>query len=353
MKKSASVLLLSTLSGGLTACGGGDSGSGGSNVSLFTPSDTVPKVAEIVITDENALAVAKSAAKMLNDSLTTASLNEFMDAFAAASNPVAGSEQSFLKRIADLNRERFSGLNENSATYPVGVEVNKQQNCPISGSVQVYFVGEDSQDPFHYIGDYGKLIYDHCVESRDGTLYEQDGTTEFKVNDGSESYSNTEMAFDNYRMTYEEVSLYSDASRINIQEWGETSAFDYKYVLVTNGDLNFSFQGQESNLKYNQFTDQVVEGEEGAGAMSYRYDGLYDYGINGDFQGALEIRTGEPFIVYYGEDFPRSGQAVWQGVSGSIRMTIFSQEEVQIELDGDDDGDYESSEVFTWAELIA
>ncbi|MBF6057073.1 MULTISPECIES: hypothetical protein [Thiomicrorhabdus] len=345
MKKSMSLVLISVFSGVLTACGGGGSDEG---VSYTVAS--LPQEAEVVITDENGAAVAKSTAQMINGGLAESFINDFYTTASLSS----GSSPKTAKDVIDLIREEFMQAQGSLGSVPVGVEGSGSENCPVSGKVSYYLNVSDPDAIFANNGDYGKIVYDHCVDLYDGDFFEQNGVTELKMNQVSASYSDSDLTLKNYTADLEgSFSMYSSSSKVNLREWGETDNFSQKSISITTGDMNFTLDGVVSNLKYNTFTDQYIDGENGASSVSYSYDGLYDFGVNNVFHGALDLQTMEPFVVYYGDDFPSYGQMIINGASGSVRVTIYSAEEVLIEVDADDNGVYEYSETMTWAELIA
>jgi len=79
--------------------------------------------------------------------------------------------------------------------------------------------------------------------------------------------------------------------------------------------------------------------------------------------GYVVLQTISPFIVYYNDEYPSSGQLVLTGATvpgsgpASIMLTAIDADNCQVEADIDGDGDYEGapsdydSGVIPWTEL--
>jgi len=87
--------------------------------------------------------------------------------------------------------------------------------------------------------------------------------------------------------------------------------------------------------------------------------GLSTSTVNGSLRsaaagGIVEISTpaNSPLTKYDAEDYPRSGEVRVLGKRGTLWLTVLSTEWVQLDLDADDNGTAESSEVVSWDWLL-
>jgi hypothetical protein len=68
--------------------------------------------------------------------------------------------------------------------------------------------------------------------------------------------------------------------------------------------------------------------------------------------GVVAITTPTPVVVYALDTYPRSGVVQARGSTGMMQLTAQSQTNVLLELDADDNGQYESTETVTWEWLL-
>jgi hypothetical protein len=68
--------------------------------------------------------------------------------------------------------------------------------------------------------------------------------------------------------------------------------------------------------------------------------------------GVVAITTPTPVVVYALDTYPRSGVVQARGSTGTMQLTAQSQTDVLLELDADDNGQYESTETVTWEWLL-
>jgi hypothetical protein len=68
--------------------------------------------------------------------------------------------------------------------------------------------------------------------------------------------------------------------------------------------------------------------------------------------GVVTVTTPTPVVVYALDTYPRSGVVQARGSTGMMQLTAQSQTNVLLELDADDNGQYESTETVTWEWLL-
>jgi hypothetical protein len=79
-----------------------------------------------------------------------------------------------------------------------------------------------------------------------------------------------------------------------------------------------------------------------------------------DLGGALTVATvsGQPLVTATGDLHPQSGQVLVTGLNSRIRVTILSSsssatQAVRVELDATNDGTFETTNHYSWAQLEA
>jgi hypothetical protein len=64
--------------------------------------------------------------------------------------------------------------------------------------------------------------------------------------------------------------------------------------------------------------------------------------------GSFEVSTLAPIVLYDDDNYPREGTVEMRGRTGVMNLRALSAAEVQVELDANDDGVFESSTSKTW-----
>lgn len=101
---------------------------------------------------------------------------------------------------------------------------------------------------------------------------------------------------------------------------------------------------------HNGFTEEATS-DAAAGRTSTTLQGTVQSTAVG---GIVEVSTlaGAPLTQYDAEDYPRSGAVQVKGRKGTMVLTVLSTQSVQLDLDADDNGTAESSEVVSWDWLL-
>lgn len=68
--------------------------------------------------------------------------------------------------------------------------------------------------------------------------------------------------------------------------------------------------------------------------------------------GFVRLATPQPLLQFASEDYPHAGRMIVTGLRGQLRATVLSETNVQLELDENGDGTFESSTTIAWTTLL-
>ena len=233
-----------------------------------------------------------------------------------------------------------------------GVTQTQTESCAGGGSLTATaddLNGNDDADA----GDSVRLVAAGCLI--DGVSV--DGVLSAVFNSVSGSFGSTVYSA-NVTVTLENFAAASSAGnatgngRLDLAL--SSSGVNSGSVTVTAANISTlsNYGGVRSTRTLTDFTVRVVISPSGSGALTSTT-------VNGTLSStALEsksitISTLGPFVKSSSARYPGSGQLVVTGAANSkARLTVLSTTTVQIELDADGNGSYETSTTMPWSQLV-
>lgn len=324
-------LLMSTLM--LTACGGG-----GGSASSGAPSSPV------AISGTNADQVAATG---LNNTTGTVALNTFGGSAltgAAGGQPSALKLFTLAKNQIDLAAASSPG---SGAGVAAGVAQTVSYNCTGGGTAQININDADSSGTLS-AGDSLSVSYSSCVEA--GQTANGGVTIVVDTLTGDPTSQAADWSFG---ITFTANSLTVVTNGVTQSVDGGFSASE-TYTAATGSDT--------TDLTGNSLT--VSDGNDSAslsnfdisatlaGAADYCYDS--NYTVSSAFLGGtITVATQTPFCGT-APGFPGAGVMVITGANKSkVMITALSSTQVEIDVDANGDGVYETKTVKNWTDLIS
>ncbi len=347
MKRFITVLISILL---ITACGGGGGGNndGDNNDGDNNGNDYGNEL--LIITTDNMEEVASTTLSAVTDITGIGTSFTRISATSSDSPYHSISSRDLLKRQLEQVRELLTGK--------IGQQLSAQavpaatENCDNSGgTLDVTYHDADNNGKLS-VGDRFDFHYQNC---RDNAL----GIT----TNGRITLRVAEVVGD----VVNEIPPYTFGGRLDIDELniidnrnGDSS--------TSNGDINFKLN-TDDNVVFNfKFSGNAITDTQGSTTNTLRNyqlmqtenDATGDYLIwgNGDVQGTgiggtvnFQITDGQP-LRGVGDDYPSSGTVNITGKASRLLVTAVDSTRVQLALDSNDDGITDSSQEFTWAELL-
>jgi hypothetical protein len=328
---------------GLVGCGGG--GSGG----VSTPAAAAPTV---TITASNQGTVTRA---MADGSLAFGQSQPFATTGGAAaqsigSAPMAlrtGVLQSLVQRGLLAAFGSRHSVSIASATQPAAAS-SSTAACSVSGSITTTVSAADNSQSLSS-GDALTLTFNQCQDSgadvvSGGMIFTIGSVTSAAA--GNVQFSGS--------LAFVQLSDASGTRLANIQgNVGVTAAItstSFQLALTVGANaltVTSSAPGYVDTIVYEPGMQLSVTATNGAVTQS-------DVTLNGSFTassigGRVVVATVLPLRQLGTDADPSSGQVVVTGASGThLRVTALSATSVQLELDANGDGTYESSGVFAW-----
>lgn len=316
----------------LGGCGGGGGDGGGSA--------TAPKM-----NSSNSVAVASRAYSVADALYSTGS------AAASAMKSVGGSSNGVRLNLAEFAVRRLLNLGAGSAGGGgiVGKAIVSDSGpCPLGGTISL--TANDADDSGTLTsGDTGSITFTNCVDA-DGVRY--DGTFSFSnlsYTGSSVTPSQTLAAtftFSNFRAT-----LNQDSASVN----GDFTV-QAAITNVTPYSLDLAVSGTKLVLAENNWTETLTQFS--ASVFIDITAGTYAYNIAGAISGTdlpdtITLATPRTLAGSIGS-YPTMGAITATASDGTAaRLTVNSAASVAVDLDGNADGVFESSQTMTWAQLAA
>lgn len=314
----------------LAACGGG--GGGGGSTAL-TPADVgySGPTTGVEITTSTADSVATETlanALGLDLSGTTSSLMKVGGASKTGLPGLAGYTQQLMDRNlaqAPTHSKVLAGVTQTSTYYCSDDSTGGHGTIIYSADVA------DPNASTPSAGDSYSMSANNCNES--GLTLS--GGFSFVVNSYSSSSHSTKVTYSNLKITQDSTGDYLLFNGAFTMAFGEnggtiTASLTGDALMVearTNGTV-----AMEAMSKFS-FVDTL----DSSLNMTLDHDYTFLSTVSG---GAVTVTTTDPFLVYYGDSYPSSGQLVITGKNGaSIRITAQASV-VQIEYDLDGNGTY-------------
>ena len=234
-----------------------------------------------------------------------------------------------------------------SATRPAA-SASSSQACTVSGSISTTLNDADnslSVSP----GDSLQLTFDQCVESvgelTSGSLVFTVGSVTSAAS-GNVQFSGS-VAFVQMTSTSTTQTTSVNGS-VDVAATITSTSFQMALDVGSDGlTVTSSAPGYLDTIVYEAGTGLTVTATDGAVAES-------DVTLNGSFTassigGRVLVTTVRPLRQLGSDDYPSSGQVVLTGAAGThLRVTALDATDVQLDLDANGDGIYETSGVFAW-----
>ena len=331
----------------LAGCGGGGGGADGGMTTSAAPTVAINSANQGAVTRatiDGGLALGASEPLAASAGAGARSVGAARGGFAA------GALEGAVRRglVAALLPQRSVGIE--SATVRAGAGASTDP-CTISGSVTTTVTDADHSNSVSG-GDFLSVAFDQCVES---TGESTNGTLVFTVGSVSTA-SNSDVSFSG-SVAFQEVSVTSGgrASTVDgsVAVTATITSTSFQMALTVGANaltVEILSPGYVDTIVYEHDMQLTILASEGVAEQT-------EVTLNGAFSaasigGRIVVATVQPVRQLGGDAYPSSGQMTVTGAAGTrLRITALNATQVQLELDGNGDGAYEGSGVFTWTSL--
>ena len=342
MKSNLHILFAACAAAALSACGG----SGGSDAPA--PQPPAPAPAGVTITSGNQAAVTQAT---IAGGLSVSNVETATNAGGSGVQPTSVTARAhalttLVRRALAAGPQRRATIESVAAAHPLAVSTDTEA-CGVSGTLTTTFNDVDGNGTIS-AGDILTIQFNQCRDTATSlyngkavitmatvpTAEQITGTADFQnlsaveggltsTVDGTLSISETDSD------TSSDVALTVGANGLT-----ETMASSsYNDVVTLNAGLNITvdevFAAQRSQLTF----DGVLSAQSVPG-------------------GHLTLATKTPFVLNDSDDFPSAGVLQVKGTHGTLLITVQNSTNVQVQLDANDDGTYESTTSTPWTSLI-
>ena len=331
------------LGAGLVACGGG----GGD-------SPAPPPAANIDLTTANRDSVGHSIAAGIVALSPTLTIPLSANGAAAerkwAQAAGQGQPSAWFARLPVLLRQLVRASSAKAASQmvrPLGVTGPVVYACVIAGTRSLTVDDRDDSGDLN-AGDVVTTVHSNCQDTSFETL---NGTVTTAISELSPTSLSARLTMSQFSDAAARHALTLDGS-MWVDDSQPSGALEVTR-LIADGPV-------VASVTTHLFTDTVTL--QNGFTEEATYDaavGLSTSTVNGSLRsaaagGIVEISTpvNSPLTKYDAEDYPRSGEVQVLGKKGTLWLTVLSTESVQLDLDADDNGTAESSEVVSWDWLL-
>jgi hypothetical protein len=297
----------------LAACGGGSSGGSSGSTGSTAP--------DVQITNTNSQTVARDAYQSLDAS----------DGFSLKSNRDTQSSSivisSMPKLLRDIVVSNSGKLNSQLAA--------KTDQCAVFGSIT-------SPDTTTGLGTYS---FNNCIQTG-GTTFSGSVVISGSGDLSGDTFSGG-FAYNQFSISGSSIPQTITVNGSIAFAWSTSAGIETGTVsgsyTVTVGATSISVSGLSSSYTDNSVTGLTTD--------------VINYTVTSSaIGGTVAVTTISPIISLESEDYPRSGQLLITGFSGSkLRLTVLGSGQstglVRIEVDSDGDSVYEDSREVSWATL--
>ncbi len=316
------------------------SGCGGNNEATSHP--VGPEGLRITADNQTALTRATVAGGLSVSNIQTAT-----NAGGSAAQPTAATRAHALAKAA--HRALAAAMKSrvaSASTQPAAVHPDTQA-CAVGGSLTTTFDDRDNDQALS-AGDVLTVEFDQCKDSAtsvyDGkaviTLTTVPSATQITGNVVFQALSDDEAALT--------ATLDGSLSISEVDSDTESTT-----TLGTGGGtLTVTLAAASYNdvVQFDTSTQIVVDQQTTAGRSTLTVDGpMQAQTVAG---GAATLQTVSPLVQLDGDAYPSSGVVKMRGAHGTLLMTVLSASSVQLQLDADDDGSYESTTTVPWTSLV-
>ena len=317
----------------LAACGG----DGGSTASSSPQG--------LHITSDNQQGVARAS---VAGGLSVANIETATNAGGAAAQPtdVAGRTHTLsvvLQRaLAAGVKSRVAGASQHpAATHGASVA------CGVSGSVTTTFDDADNNNALS-TGDILSVQFDQCKDSATSLFNGKAILSLTSVPSASQIGANAE--FQN--VTSVEGGLTSTLQgSVAVSEIDTDTDSTTTLTFVAQMAITLASASYNDQLLIDGGTHIVVDQQIAAARTSVSFDGVL-HAQSLTVAAAVTLQTVSPLVQLDADAYPSSGVIKARGAQGALLMTVLNASTVQLQLDANDDGSYESTQTVAWSALV-
>ncbi|MBK5205261.1 MAG: hypothetical protein JJD98_07610 [Polaromonas sp.] len=329
MRNSVGLIALSAI---LSACGGGGGGDSGSSIPVGTP---------LTLTPSNYVAVAQETLSSSFYLVNSADL-------------VTGAQLSDPSVIIRFGQAQLPKLSQWLADVPAqvtGATQSQTEACPDGGTLTVT-ANDANGNSLLDAGDSASLTVSNCAF--EGNV--MNGGLSFTINSATgdlrtQSYSAS------ITLTFNQLTAQSASASITgngslTLSGSAKAANDQSFSLsIASFALSSTYGGATYSRSLTNYTLSDILSPAGTGFSSTEANGtLSSSAFESKF---VTITTSEPFVRSSSQTYPASGQVTATGANGSqVRISVIDNSSVNIELDADANGTFETSVTKLWSELV-
>ncbi|MFL6630168.1 MAG: hypothetical protein ACJ8G1_27285 [Vitreoscilla sp.] len=331
MKSSLSILVSGTVLATLVACGG----SGGDS--------SPPQGSKVAITSANQSQVVRASVNAgLSVSLAQGSVGGVSPAGVTDRTHALG---GVLQRAMGAARASRKGIA--SASVHPAATISDTEPCGVSGTVTIVLDDRDNNQALSS-GDSVSATFAQCKDSASTTI---NGAIVIAL-----TSTPTDTQF-SASANFQSVVVTDNGVTSTIS--GTVTVAENDMPTVTETTLSVGSSGLTASTASTGYDDAVsfaagfviTTDETSAGDVSVSLSGTMTAQSVG---GSITISTPQPIVEGSGDAYPRAGQVIITGASGSsVRATVLDDTQVRLELDANGDGSYESTSTVAWTALIA
>ena len=337
MKSTPSIVVAASLLALLSACGGGSSDQGMQTVG--------PEGLRITADNESAVARVAVAGGLSVSQVQTAT-----DAGGAAAQPTGASARA-QSLVAVLHRALAASVGPRrtiaSASTPPAAATSDTTQCGVSGSLTTTFDDRDASGALSS-GDVLTIVFNQCRDSDSSLLNGQAVVTLTGTPTATRIVASAD--FQNVVDTEGALTSTIDGT-VNVAETDTDTESDTT-LTVDGAALSVTL----ASATYNDVillasatrvtVNQVFAGDR----TSVTLAGVFQaQSVPG---GGIALQTLSPLVQLGTDAYPSSGVIQAQGAHSSMTMTVLSATQVQLQLDTNGDGSYESTTSVPWATLL-
>jgi hypothetical protein len=309
----------------LGACGGGGDGDGGGGPTI-----------DITATNRDVIAHATVAGMVALNPLAMAPIG-------AGSSASTGLMSAW---PTQLNARLAKAWPQREA--PQAVYGPTEVPCDISGSMTVTY--DDRDPPNLSVGDSITSVFHACVDVAGETM---NGTETMRFTQGSESSFSAQITMTDYSYSSAKHSVTFNGRAV--LDFAQQSASLFTARATADGPVTVAL-----SLAHLAYVDTVtlLDGfvvddtlDTSIGRTLSTGGGLLQSANAG---GIVEMTTmaDAPITKYAVDAYPRAGVVRVEGKDSTLQMTVLSADQVQLDLDADGNGSFESTETVAWDWLL-
>ena len=325
-----SLAALAVLSGVLAGCGGDGGGD-----------SPLPVTLDLTAANSDAVAHATGAGFMAFGSTILMPLDADADRVAALSASGAGAWLP--PRVLDHVLQAMRGTVRTGVARPLAVIAMAPEPCAISGTTKMSFDDANSNGTLD-IGETFTMVFDAC----------QDSASSVVGGSVSGSVTSTSSSGLNARMTLTALAQSAIDGSHGLTLDGSVLV-GYQVLSATAERMQLSANGAVMAIAHTHFFDDTLTLQSGfeqntthdysLGLSTSTVSGVMASTVAG---GSFAVSTLAPIQLYDSEAYPRAGEVEMRGRTGIMRLRALSAEQVEVALDANGDGSFESSTQQTW-----